>query len=236
LNYEGKKFSKSKKIGVFCEKLPEIDIPVDIWRAYLSQLIPETNDTEFKWKEFQERINSDLIGNFGNLVNRVLSFVKSRYEGKISKPKTLSKTQLLFIKEVEEKTKEIEALFESCEIRKAYSEILALSSKGNKFFNDNEPWKTVKEDKEETEKVLFVCLELIKRLSLLISPFIPDSSKKIWAQINKEKLGWKDLFLQEKTYDIGEVKTLFTDLDDNLIETSKKIACDAPNLKEFFKK
>ena len=86
LNYEGQKFSKSKGIGVFCERLPELKLEADIWRHYLTQVIPETSDSEFRWKDFQERVNSDLIGNYANFVNRVLNFIYTKLNGKITKP------------------------------------------------------------------------------------------------------------------------------------------------------
>ena len=64
----------------------KLGLEADIWRHYLTQVIPETSDSEFRWKDFQERINSDLIGNYANYVNRVLNFIYTKLDGKITKP------------------------------------------------------------------------------------------------------------------------------------------------------
>ena len=84
LNYEGSKFSKSSGHGIFCENLPKAKLDADYWRFYLSFIIPETGDTEFLWKDFQERVNNDLIGNFSNFINRTLSFIWNNLNGEVS--------------------------------------------------------------------------------------------------------------------------------------------------------
>lgn len=234
LNYEGGKFSKSKKRGVFCEKLPECGIPVDIWRAYLTQLIPETNDTEFKWKEFKERINSDLIGNFGNFVNRIFTFAQTKFGGEVNKPKSFNTDQKNFMNEVKKDLVEIDKLFEEGEIRKTYAKVLELSSKGNKFLDANQPWKVIIEDKDEAEKTIFICLDLIKKLSILMHPFIPTSTEKIWDQLKLGPFLWKDLTIEEKKYKIDHVERLFSNLDEDMIDKAKLITSNAPNLEEFF--
>ena len=111
LNYEGGKFSKSKKKGVFCEKLPETDINPDIMRAYLTFIMPESGDTEFKWKDFQRRINSEMIGNYGNFVNRTLSFIYNKLDRKIERPseQELTKSDKGLIDTMRKKVKKIEA-------------------------------------------------------------------------------------------------------------------------------
>ncbi len=83
LNYESGKFSKSKGVGVFGSDAKESGIPADAWRFYIFYNRPEKSDTQFTWKDFQEKMNSELIGNLGNLVNRTLTFVSRYYGGKI---------------------------------------------------------------------------------------------------------------------------------------------------------
>ncbi len=185
LNYEGKKFSKSKQIGVFCETLPKLGLSADIWRAYLTQVIPESNDSEFKWEDFIERTNSDLIDNFGNFVNRIVKFTSDRLEGKIERPdenrlKDLDKSTL---NEIEEYKERIEGYLERSEMRKAYSEVLALSSLGNKYINDSAPWVTLKEDMQRTNDIIYIGARLLKALTTYIAPFIPENSEKVWSQL-----------------------------------------------------
>ena len=81
LNYEGGKFSKSKGVGVFGTDAKETGIPADVWRFYIYYNRPEKSDALFTWKDFQEKVNAELIGNFGNLVNRTLQFVTRFYGG-----------------------------------------------------------------------------------------------------------------------------------------------------------
>ena len=81
LNYEGGKFSKSKGVGVFGTDAKETGIPADVWRFYIYYNRPERSDTLFTWKDFQEKVNAELIGNLGNLVNRTLQFVSRFYGG-----------------------------------------------------------------------------------------------------------------------------------------------------------
>ena len=83
LNYEAGKFSKSKGVGVFGTDAMETGIPADVWRFYIFYNRPEKSDTTFTWADFQEKVNGELIGNLGNLVNRTLTFVARYFEGKV---------------------------------------------------------------------------------------------------------------------------------------------------------
>ena len=83
LNYEGGKFSKSRGVGVFGTDARETGIPVDVWRFYIFYNRPERSDFDFTWKDFQEKINAELIGNLANLVNRTLQFVQRFYGGRL---------------------------------------------------------------------------------------------------------------------------------------------------------
>lgn len=188
LNYEGGKFSKSRKRGVFCEKLPETGVDPDVMRAYLTFIIPETGDSEFKWEDFQNRINSNIIGNYGNFVNRTLSFIYDRLENNVQKPSeselTTSDKRLIDI--TRRKVESIETYLEKIELRKAFLEVLSLSTEGNKYFNENEPWNLVKKDVERTRKVLYLCANLCRTLSILIEPYLPNTSERVWKLLNLE--------------------------------------------------
>jgi len=120
LNYESGKFSKSQKRGVFCEKLLETDIDPDLIRAYLTFIIPESKDTEFTWKDFQKRINSDIIGTYGNFINRTLTFIYNKLNGKIFKPSEneLTETDRRLVKTIKEKVNKIENYLERVQLRK----------------------------------------------------------------------------------------------------------------------
>ncbi len=243
LNYEGGKFSKSKNRGVFCERLPDLDVNPDVWRAYLTQIIPETADSEFKWKEFQERVNSDIIGNLGNFYNRVLTFVKNKLDGEIKKPseEELDKKDKALLSKLDEKHKKITSYLESCEIRKSFYELLSLCSEGNKYFNDTEPWKTVKTDPEKTKKRLYLCVNLARSLAILSSPYMPNISSKAWEQLNLEGSPsdegiWDSASSIEipENHKIGKPKILFKLIKNDDIEKYKNIVSKGTELKDLF--
>ncbi len=243
LNYEGKKFSKSKSVGVFCETLPNLDIDVDMWRSYLIQIIPESSDSEFNWEEFKTRVNSDLLGNYGNFVNRIIKFANTRLEGKITRPdeNKLDKVDKEVLNKIEEYKLRITESLEKGETRRAWSEVFALCSVGNKYIHENEPWKQITENPERVNNIYYIGTRLLKAISILSAPFIPTTAKKIWKQLGFEgsplDLGsWdnitKDLSEEHK---FGENYLLFKKLDEKIIEESRITASKASDLKSFFR-
>ncbi len=212
LNYEGSKFSKSRGYGIFCENLLGVDLDVDYWRFYLSLLIPETGDTEFTWKDFQERINKELVGNFGNFINRNLSFVYNKFDGKIPKVNIKDKN---FVNEIKKQINDIIQLYEKVELRQTLNKILKLSDLGNQYFQKKEPWKT--NDKE----TLFICVNLCKDLALLVQPFIPDSSLKILKMLNSDEKDFSKLGKFNLNGKINKPYLLFSKLEDKKIEELK---------------
>ncbi len=215
LNYERSKFSKSKNWGVFCENLPDAGLDADYWRFYLSYLIPETKDTEFLWQDFELRINSELIGNFGNFINRTLSFVKNYFDKRIP---DLNPKDKKFLKKVETQIDTIIKDYENVELRKALLEILKLSDMGNKYFEKKEPWKT------KDPEVVYIGANLCKILALLIQPFIPTSSQKILDILNCKEKDWKNIKeFNLKGHEIKNPKILFKKLESKQIEELKKI-------------
>jgi len=243
LNYEGGKFSKSKKRGVFCERLPDLNLNPDVWRAYLTQVIPETADSEFKWKEFQERINSNVIGNLGNFYNRTFTFIKNKLGGKIRRPSEddLDENDKRLLKSIEKHHKKITTFLEDCEIRKSFSELLALSSAGNKYFNSVEPWNEVKTDPKRASKRLYLCANLARSLSILSAPYMPDIAKNAWRQLNLQGTPadqgiWdsaSSIELPDK-HKIGESEILFKPIKDEDIERYKEVVAQGTELEDLF--
>lgn len=244
LNYEGQKFSKSKGIGVFCERLPELGLEPDVWRHYLTQVIPETADSEFRWKDFQERVNSDLIGNYGNYVNRVLNFIHSRLGGTITRPPQERLTQIDrgLLEKISGKKEEIEQLLERGELRRAYSEILSLSSEGNKYINDTEPWVAIKNDPQRANDIFYNSAVLLKSLTILSAPYLPQTSQRVWSQLNLPGNPLDAKIWDTAGNDFGErhkvnkPEILFRKLTDEQIEDYKSKASQGTDLKGYFKK
>ncbi len=214
LNYESGKFSKSKGIGVFGTDAKETGIPADVWRFYIFYNRPEKSDAVFMWKDFQEKVNGELIGNLSNLVNRTLTFVDRYFEGKLRE----GERDKAFWERVVEMEEEIENLFERVELREAFRRIFALSSVANKKFQDEEPWKVVKTDPDKVANLLWNLVYLIRDLAILIYPYMPETALKISSFLGIEGISWKSLGKLEGISGVSRAKLLFTRLEDKEIE------------------
>ena len=217
LNYESGKFSKSKGIGVFGSDAKETGIPADVWRFYILYNRPEKSDGIFTWKDFQEKVNSELIGNLGNLVNRTLSFVHRFYDGKIPEGGSDS----AFWEKVKEMEGEITKHFDRAELRDAFRKIFALADMGNKFFQAGEPWKTRTTEPEAAARLLRDLTYLVRDLGILLSPFIP-AAEVIGKWLRTGKLSWEDLGSLTGIADIEKPEILFKRLEDKEIKTFKE--------------
>ncbi|MCI6673543.1 MAG: methionine--tRNA ligase [Spirochaetaceae bacterium] len=213
LNYEGGKFSKSQGIGIFGNDVESTGIPADVWRFYLYYNRPETSDFTFTWADFQEKVNKELIGNLSNLVNRTVTFTKKVAAGCLEAGPVDEEFRKLAL-QYEEK---IDALMERADEREALRTILALSSAGNKMFQDAEPWKTKETDMEATRKVLRTLCGLIKDLAVLVEPFMPATSAKLLGFFGIGKRTWKELGNWDGEIRIGDVELLFQRLEDDRV-------------------
>ena len=228
LNYESGKFSKSKGIGVFGSDAVESGLPSDAWRFYIYFNRPEKQDYQFTWSDFQEKYNKELIGNLGNLVNRTLTFTAKNYGGKIPDGK---KDEALWAK-IEEKERRVTELLEWAELKDALHEIFEISDICNKAFQDAEPWKAIKENKQAADDILYNLVYAIKDLMILIQPYMPKYSQVVAGYLGKTiacakygesdgdgALTWDDLGKFGGLSDIGETKIYFSRLDDDATST-----------------
>ncbi len=214
LNYENTKFSKSKGIGVFGNDCQDTGIPADVWRFYIFYNRPEKSDTQFTWSDFQEKVNSELIGNLGNLVNRTLTFTSRFFDGKVPE----GKVDEAFWAEVKAREKDITERLDRAELRDAFKEMLQLSSLGNKAFQEGEPWRTRKDDPEAAGSLLMNLIYLVRDLAILVHPYIPETAEKMAAQLGLSDLKWEHLGQMEGIGTIGNPEILFQKLEDELIE------------------
>lgn len=214
LNYEGGKFSKSRGIGVFGNDVEETGIPADVWRFYMFYNRPEKQDFTFTWKDLQEKVNKELIGNLSNLVNRTLTFVKRFY------PEGLGEGELKedLVAIIKEKESEITSLLERAEERDALRAIFALSDIGNKAFQDGEPWKMRTQEPEEAKKLLRTLLYLIRDLSVMVTPYMPTTGEKILAMLSSSGLKWDSVSSFKGEIKIADIELLFSKLEDKTID------------------
>lgn len=218
LNFEGGMFSKSRGVGVFGDDAEKSGIKADIWRYYLMVNRPEKTDTEFSWKDLQSKINNELVATLGNLVNRTTVFLKKYFDSKIPKPDH-RKTDDMFKELLKEHYVKIGAHFETIKLKDALKEIMQVAKIGNQYFQENEPWKTVNEDKSKAGTALNVLANLAKDLAILIEPFMPDSAESIKKQLNISDLQWDNLGedILKDGHQINEPEILFEKVDDKMI-------------------
>lgn len=186
LNYENGKFSKSKGVGVFGTDAKESGIPSDIWRFYVYYNRPEKADAQFTWKDFQEKMNGELIGNLGNLVNRTLTFITRYYDGIIPPGYSGDRTDIRSVSELLQKARtetrgRVEKNLEWANIRDAFRELFALSSVANKAFQDGEPWKTRTEDPDKAAALMHDLGYLIRDITIMIHPYLPYFADRVAA-------------------------------------------------------
>ncbi len=235
LNYEGDKISKSKKHGIFCENLANAGLDADYWRFYLTFLIPEKADTEFLWTEFEERINKDLVGNFANFINRIATFVWNFYNGGVPKPSRFNKVDQRVLSELKNLAGKYDEALWSTKFREALEILLKISDLGNKYFQESEPWRLVKDDKDRAATIVYVCANLCRTLSLLVSPYLPNTTTKINQMFNFSMDSFDSaLDLKVKPgHEINEPKILFAKLDEFTINEIKP---KVTKVTDFFRK
>lgn len=214
LNYEGGKFSKSRGIGIFGNDVQETGIPADVWRFYMFYNRPEKQDFTFTWKDFQEKINKELIGNLSNLVNRTLTFVKRFYDGNLGEGALDEELKAQII----EKEKEITDSLERADERDALRAIFALSDIGNKAFQASEPWKLRNENPEKAKAILRTLVYLIRDLGVMVTPYMPSTGDKILAFVSSPSSTWNDCGTFNGELKVGEISLLFEKLEDKRVD------------------
>ena len=225
LNYEGDKISKSKNWGIFLDVKDEkvivkveesvIDIEPDYLRFYLASIMPETKDSNFVWKDFENRINNELIGNFGNFAFRVLSFIKNNFNSTIPEPENLGKKDKILIKKITSTKNSVKKVILKLEFKKGLKKVLLLSKAGNKYFQEKKPWESLKKDPVDCANTLYISANLLRSLAILLAPFIPFTCEKLWKQLNlkgsvhEQKFEDLDKLELVPGHRIGEIKPLF---------------------------
>jgi len=225
LNWEGGKFSKTYNRGIFADQLAETGIDADTWRFYLTYVYPSSKDVEFSWDEFQIVINSELVGNLGNLIYRTLHFINKNFDNKIPEAE-LTKEDKEFLDDVSSFLEKARKEFALTREKEALKLILQASSRANSYFQNNEPWKLVKTDKERGAVVLNACATAINWLTVSLYPVIPVKAQEIWefsgngGKVRDQRLG--SLSSNYAGNVLKELKIPFSKLDDKKLKVLKE--------------
>ncbi|BDZ71291.1 hypothetical protein GCM10025861_18080 [Methanobacterium petrolearium] len=196
----------------------------DLLRYYLVANAPLTRDTDFSWDDFQRRVNDELADVVGNFMHRTFSFTHRFFEGKIPQPGPLNEYDQEVEFQIKSTPKIVGEHIENFNFREGLKAIVKLAKLGNKYFNDQEPWKAVKEDPERAATCLYLCNQLAKVISVIITPYLPGKShemREILGLID-DSLEWEDSaqFIPAKTA-INKAKPLFAKIEDNIIQKEK---------------
>ncbi|KAI5171253.1 methionyl-tRNA synthetase [Pancytospora epiphaga] len=175
LLFNGQKFSKSKNIGIFGLDLVTKNIgSPDLWRYYLTRRRPETGDSNFASEDFIVHVKGDLIGNIGNLFNRVLKYIELRLGGQVH-VEELNELDRLFVKEVGELLNEYHLLMDKILLRAALEKITELAQKGNQYLQKHQ------NDKGRLSHAFSMAYSLLVLLAHVTEPFMPDSAEMMYS-------------------------------------------------------
>lgn len=198
LNLEGQKISTSRNWAIWLNEYLE-DFPnrTDELRYVLTSIAPETKDADYTWRDYQLKVNSELVAILGNFVNRALVLTHKFYEGKVpaqTKPEGQIETEnaklvldsKILVQETQRAFGELEKHLQNFEFREAQAELINIARAGNKYMAETEPWKLIKQDAEQTAYVIKNCLDLCLQIAVAAQPILPETARRIKLQLNVE--------------------------------------------------
>ena len=225
LTYEGEKISTSKNVGIFLDEAIKM-FPSDYWRYYLLSITPERQNSGFLWKGFQNAVNNDLNNLLGNLLNRAVSFSIKHFEGKISSIEMFGTLEEQLWMEIETTVALYKKNFDRVEFQKPVRVLRELLQKINKYFQDSQPWKTVKNNKKHASSTIGTLAHALRTVAILYFPLIPTSSKRIFSILgitaSIESVKWDDIIDKQSLVGniIKQTDPLFTKITDKELEST----------------
>lgn len=216
LTLEKKQFSKSRKWCVLLKDfLSEFDS--ETLRYYLIMSGPETSDADFSWQEYQIKTNNELIAGFGNLVNRVFSFIEKNFPDGVNLPAELSVESRDFISLVKQSFAAVSEAIEAGKFREGLKKIFSIIEEGNRYINNAAPWQAIKTDRKKAEADLVVMANIIYSISILIEPYLPLSAKSIGDMMGVDRKGLKWAFPELGSIKIVGTVPLFKKIENDRI-------------------
>ncbi|MDZ4070561.1 MAG: methionine--tRNA ligase [Sediminibacterium sp.] len=238
MNLEGDKMSTSRNwkldmqdyITDFINKENGGSQMADVLRYYLTQIAPETKDSEFMWKGFQDANNSELVSIFGNFVNRTFVLMHKLCNGKVPAfhQDIADELDQQTIAEIKNCANKVTALLEEYRFREALFEVINLARTGNQYMQKKEPWivaKSLAENPDAQQSIdncLHICLQLTANLAILIQPFLPFTAKKMchMMKVVEKMLDWENagsMKLLSVGYSLRAPELLFRKIEDSEI-------------------
>ncbi len=224
LTLQAKKISKSRNWYIGLKEFLEY-YPADYLRYYLVAINPYSqDDLNFDWNDFTTRINSELIGNLGNFVNRALGFTKKAFDGKVPEPESFDEQDSETEQKIKNLATNVGSLMEQNHLDRALKKIMEFSSYFNQYFQHKEPWKKG----PGTASCVFLSVNAVRSLAIVIFPFIPESAQKIWHQLgldgNITEFPWNEISVLgiSPGHTLGVASPLFAKVEESDIKEYKK--------------
>jgi methionyl-tRNA synthetase len=212
MTLEGQKFSTSRNWAVWVPDIASRYDPDSI-RYFLVANGPEKRDADFSWREFIYSHNGELLGAYGNFVNRTLVFIEKSFEGEVPNG-TLSEE---WVEELQDLYIRAGELVEAGDLKEAIELIFSYVRQANKYFDERKPWIQIKTDKDACGFTLFTCIQIIANLANLLDPFVPFSCQKLRKFLSLEQPQWRLTFVLPKLRIINR-ELLFERIDISRIE------------------
>jgi methionyl-tRNA synthetase len=227
LMFDGQAFSKSRRIGIWIDEALEL-FPADYWRYSLLSIRPEVKDTNFSWTTLIEKVNSDLNDTLGNFVHRTLTFINKQFDSTVPTPNKLDEKDKAVLEEAKQIIDATAERLETFKLQEALRYAISLSHLGNRYFNEKEPWKTIKTDKQQAANTLYVAAQIVKQLTIIMEPFIPFTTEKMWNLLNLEgnvhEQRWTETTKELPAgHKINKPKPLFSKIEGNEEELQEKL-------------
>jgi len=228
LNLEGRKLSTSKNWAVWLHEYLE-DFPgqQDVLRYVLTATMPETKDNDFTWADFQQRNNSELVAGLGNFVNRVMVLTHKYYEGIVQEPGVLTDADRETLAQMSAFGRKIAKSVEAFKFREAVSEAMNVARLGNKYLQEQEPWKVYKQDPERAGAVLYVATQITAVLAVVFEPFLPTTAQKLrtmlamGADAPEWELANNEMIITPGTQ-LGKAELLFSKVEDEQMDKQRE--------------
>jgi methionyl-tRNA synthetase len=220
LNLEGQKLSTSRGWAVWLHDYLDAFEP-DLLRYALGTTLPENKDSDFSWKDFQTRVNSELADILGNFVFRTLSFTDRFFDGCVPELKQPNSTDRSALDEINKARIAVAEAYENFHLRDAISLTMNLARAGNKYLTETEPWKTRKTNPGASANSIHVCLQISAALSILFEPLLPFSMVRLRNYLNLENYSWNTVSdkMLNHGHRIQAGEILFRKIEDEQIQS-----------------
>lgn len=219
LNLEGRKLSTSRGWAVWVDEFLD-HFDADLLRYVMGSIMPENKDSDFSWKEFQQRVNGELADILGNFVFRSTSFTVRYFDGKVPLVNSFSGTSKQALEAITAQRDKVADAYNRFSFKEAISETMQLARIGNKYFTDREPWKTRKTDIDSCAETLHVSLQLCAALSVMFAPIMPVRMAELRSQLGVGGSQWGDITDQmlASGAEVSEGSILFAKIEDAAIQ------------------